>query len=126
MARGNRQGPDEMGPMTGRGLGYCNGYDSPGFTKGTPRGGGGFGFGRGYGCGNGRGFGRGFQGGAGRGFGNYGRGYRNSEFVQNPNYGVPQYSKEDEEKYLETEIKALKEQVSATEKRLSELKKKDE
>ncbi len=122
MARGNRQGPDEMGPMTGRGLGYCNGYDSPGFTKGVPRSGGGFGFGRGYG----RGFGRGFQGGAGRGFGNYGRGYRNSEFVQNPNYGVPQYSKEDEEKYLKTEIKALKEQISATEKRLSELKKKDE
>ncbi|MEA3500661.1 MAG: DUF5320 domain-containing protein [Candidatus Marinimicrobia bacterium] len=122
MARGNRQGPDEMGPMTGRGLGYCNGYDSPGFTKGAPRGGGGFGFGRGYGHGNGRGYGRGF----GRGFGNYGRGYENAGFMQNPNYGVPQYSKKDEEKFLESEIKALKEQVTVTEERLSELKKKDD
>ncbi len=118
MARGNRQGPDEMGPMTGRGLGYCNGYESPGFTKGAPRGGSGFGFGRGYG----RSYGRGY----GRGFGNYGRGFRNPEFVQNPNYTAPQYSKKDEEKFLESEIKTLKEQIKATEERLSELKKKDE
>ncbi|MEA1986436.1 MAG: DUF5320 domain-containing protein [Candidatus Marinimicrobia bacterium] len=120
MARGNRQGPNEMGPMTGRGLGYCNGYESPGFANGTPRGGGGFG--RGYGRGNGRGNGRGFE----RGFGNYGHGYRNGGFFPNPNYPTPQYSEKDEAKYLETEIKTLKEQVTATEKRLSELKKKDD
>jgi len=59
MPRGDRTGPDGLGPMTGRGLGYCAGYDSPGYTKGVPRGGGGFG----------RGFGRGFRGGFGRGFG---------------------------------------------------------
>jgi len=109
-----------MGPMTGRGLGYCNGYDSPGFTKGLPRGGqgGGFGFGRG----NGRAFGRNFGG----GFGNYGRGFRHSGFVENTNYATPQYSKADEENFLATEIKALKEQIAVTEKRLSELKKKDD
>jgi len=33
MPRGDRTGPDGMGQMTGRGLGYCAGYDSPGFTK---------------------------------------------------------------------------------------------
>lgn len=36
--------------MTGRGLGYCAGYDTPGFTKGVPRGGRG-GYGRGFGRG---------------------------------------------------------------------------
>ncbi|MDZ7822502.1 MAG: DUF5320 domain-containing protein [Candidatus Marinimicrobia bacterium] len=59
MPRGDRTGPDGYGPMTGRGLGYCNGYDSPGFTKGVPRGGAGYGRGMGYGRGGGFGFGRG-------------------------------------------------------------------
>lgn len=48
MPRGDGTGPAGAGPMTGRGLGYCAGYQSPGFTKGAPRGGGGFGRGRGY------------------------------------------------------------------------------
>jgi len=52
-----------MGPRTGRGLGYCSGFDSPGFVKGP---GWGFGWGRGWG----RGFGRGWRWrGGGRGFG---------------------------------------------------------
>jgi len=53
MPYGNRTGPEGKGPKTGRGLGYCGGYDSPGYTRGTPRG-------MGYGRGAGRGFGRGF------------------------------------------------------------------
>ncbi len=48
MPRGDRTGPDGRGPMTGRGLGYCAGFNSPGFTK--P------GFGRGRGMAWGRGF----------------------------------------------------------------------
>ncbi len=56
MPRGDRTGPMGQGPVTGRGLGYCSGYESPGFAKG-------FGMGRGFG--------------RGRGFGHYGfgRGY---------------------------------------------------
>ncbi|MCF7946089.1 MAG: DUF5320 domain-containing protein, partial [Spirochaetia bacterium] len=27
MPRGDRTGPDGMGPRTGRALGYCSGYD---------------------------------------------------------------------------------------------------
>lgn len=46
--------------MTGRGLGYCSDYDTPGYTKGP-------------GMGLGRGWGRGRGGMRGRGFG-YGRG----------------------------------------------------
>jgi len=109
MPRGDRRGPDGMGPMTGRGLGYCNGYDSPGFTKGTPRGGAGFG----------RGFGRGYGGGFGRGFRNQGFSYSPNY----PNYPVPQYSAKDEEKYLETEMDTLKNELKTIEARLSELKK---
>lgn len=52
MPRGDRTGPAGQGPRTGRGLGFCTGYSTPGYTKGRPRGGGGPGRGRG------RGFGR--------------------------------------------------------------------
>jgi len=35
MPRGDRRGPSGSGPKTGRGLGYCNGFDSPGYTRGV-------------------------------------------------------------------------------------------
>jgi uncharacterized protein DUF5320 len=72
MPRGNGTGPNGMGPMTGRGAGFCAGYVAPGsanFIGGR----GGMGFGRGRGMGMGRGFGRGVgqagAGQAGAGFG---------------------------------------------------------
>jgi hypothetical protein len=33
MPRGDRTGPDGMGPMTGRGLGFCAGFEMPGFMN---------------------------------------------------------------------------------------------
>ena len=76
MPAGNGTGPDGMGPMTGRALGYCAGYDRPGYMNDGFGRGGGRGFGRGFGRGGGRGFGRGFGRGGGRGFGRgFGRGY---------------------------------------------------
>ena len=45
MPFGDRSGPGGMGPMTGRGKGFCAGFDEPGFRD--------FGVGRG----RGRGFG---------------------------------------------------------------------
>ena len=54
MPRGDRTGPDGIGPMTGRGAGYCAGFNMPGFRNPGPR------FGRGFGRGMGRVFGRGF------------------------------------------------------------------
>lgn len=68
MPRGDRTGPDGAGAMTGRGAGFCNGYDTPGYANTTMAGqglrrGGGLGLGRGMRLG--RGFGRGL----GRGFG---------------------------------------------------------
>jgi hypothetical protein len=57
MPAGDGTGPMGMGPMTGRGAGFCAGYDAPGYANPIP----------------GRGFGRGFW---GRGWGGGGRGWR--------------------------------------------------
>ncbi len=64
MPRGDKNGPNGMGPMTGRGAGFCSGANSPGYMNiGVA---GGYGLGRGFhgagrGAGYGRGFGMGFQ-----------------------------------------------------------------
>jgi hypothetical protein len=94
--------------MTGRGVGYCAGYDRPGFANPI---GGRFGFGRGYGRGNGRGFG-------------YGRGYSGGGYVPNvPYYPPVDYAPnpQDEKAYLENEMNALKNEMEAIEKRLKEI-----
>jgi len=52
MPRGDKTGPNGQGMMTGRKMGYCAGYNVPGFMNGT-------GFGGGFGGGFGRGMGRG-------------------------------------------------------------------
>ena len=64
MPGGNGTGPSGMGPMTGRGAGFCAGFGTPGFSNAG--GGRGF-FGRGRGMGPGRGLG--FGGWAGTGYG---------------------------------------------------------
>jgi hypothetical protein len=53
MPRGDRTGPMGMGPMTGRGAGYCAGYDVPGYANPVP--------GRAFGPGRGGGRGHGFR-----------------------------------------------------------------
>ncbi len=60
MPGGDRTGPIGAGPMTGRGAGFCAGYDVPGYMNPA--------FGRGFGGGRGRGMGRGFGMGGGRGW----------------------------------------------------------
>ena len=49
MPRGDGTGPQGLGPMTGRGAGYCAGYNRPGYTNFSMRGRGFFGRGGGYG-----------------------------------------------------------------------------
>ena len=61
MPAGNGTGPAGMGPMTGRGAGYCAGYGVPGYANPVA----GQGLGRGFGRGFGMGFGRGRGGGGG-------------------------------------------------------------
>jgi len=80
MPRGDKRGPLGAGPMTGRGMGYCAGYDYPGFANPAWA----------------SGFGRGFRGG-------YGPGGRAP--YQAMSYGPPAgferpFSKDDEIRYL--------------------------
>ena len=50
MPQGDKTGPQGQGPMTGRAMGYCAGFNTPGFMNA------GFGRGMGRGFGRGRGF----------------------------------------------------------------------
>ncbi len=106
MPGGNKTGPDGQGPMTGRGLGYCAGYPTPGFANSF------FGRGRiGAGRAFGRGSGFGFRGGRSQ-FGNY---YPN----ENPPYQT--LSKKDEINILEVQAKNIKKELEQIQNRISEL-----
>lgn len=112
MPGGDRTGPLGQGPMTGRGLGFCSGNNTPGYS--TP------GFFRRFGRGFGRGFGRRFW---RRGQSYWGRGYYpnfQSDFYDNIN---PQAANEEEKIYLEQMIKGLEEEIKAIKERLQELSK---
>ncbi|MDD3998138.1 MAG: DUF5320 domain-containing protein [Sphaerochaetaceae bacterium] len=106
MPRGDRTGPDGYGPATGRGLGYCTGHLSPGFT-----------FGGGRGC--------------GRGFGGFGRGFRRGyPYPGNWGYNAvaayPPATGIDEARVLEDRAKAVEEELQAIKARLDELSSKGE
>ena len=109
MPRGDGTGPMGLGPMTGRGAGYCAGYPYPGFTN--P------GFGRGY-----------FGWGRGRGWRNW---YRATGIPRwgRAAYGLPaggeyayQPDQNEEKEILTEQLKALKEETTVIEKRLQDLK----
>ncbi len=107
MSRGDRRGPEGFGPMTGRGLGYCAGYDSPGFTKGMPRGGAGFGRGMGAGRGMGRGRGNAWQ--------------ANNPQPYYP--AAPAITKDQELEMLKSQAKELQTSQESTNKRIEDLEK---
>lgn len=97
MPRGDGTGPMGMGPLTGRGLGYCAGYARPGF------------FGFGYGMGRGRG--RGFRPmGFAAGYPGYGRYYRNSPPVTDFAYDEVADLKYREE-ILESQLNEIKQRL---------------
>ncbi|HDS03542.1 MAG TPA: hypothetical protein ENN72_07545 [Firmicutes bacterium] len=104
MPRGDRTGPNGVGPMTGRAAGFCGGNDRPGYAAG------GF-FGRGGGFG--RGFGRGFNRGWGfRPFSGYGAG---------PVY--PEYTPERETVDLKEEARLMENRLNEIKQRLADLEK---
>jgi hypothetical protein len=113
MPHGDRTGPMGQGSMTGKALGFCAGYDAPGYMKG-------FGGGMGRGFGFGRGMGRGMGYGRGRNFG-----WPFTGFFQ----GFPwtqRINKNDEIKLLKSQAESLKHTQKEIEKRLSELEKEEE
>ena len=110
MPRGDGTGPNGQGPMTGRGAGYCAGFNTQGYANPMPR--------RGMGFGRGRGFGNGF-------------GFRRSFASAQPVYQQPELTKEQETQILEQEAKAveeeqksLKQEMDAIKKRIEDLKSK--
>ncbi len=112
MPRGDRTGPMGQGSRAGRALGYCEGFDSPGFTKGV-----GGGMSRGFGHGRGLGMGRGRSFDWGRNFGGvYPGSFQGSPFMSS-------MSKEDEVKLLKSQADALSHSQKNIEKRLRELEK---
>lgn len=122
MPGGDRRGPSGNGPMTGRGMGFCAGYDRGGYDsnyqgRGLGRGGGGFGRG-------GAGFGRGSAGGFGSG-----RGFRNRFFNAAPAapYGGVDYrgtnelTPDREMDLLRSEAKAIEGELGFIQSRIKEL-----
>lgn len=111
MPLGDRTGPAGLGPMTGRGAGYCAGYSTPGYANPVP------GRGGGYGRGWGRGFGRGWGLGWRRGYpydANYG--------YADPYSAYPErISPEQEASMLAEQSKALEKELEAVKKRIKEL-----
>lgn len=107
MPRGDGRGPAGYGPRSGRGLGYCASFDSPGFTKPGP--------GRGRGFRNNFGPGNGMR----RGFN---RGNMNAQRRYSPNYNPQtEYSKNDEINELKNYAKDMKKELDAVINRIEEL-----
>jgi hypothetical protein len=121
MPAGDGTGPAGRGPMTGRGAGYCAGYDVPGYGNPWPR--------------IGLGWRRGWGGGWGRG-----RGWRHVYYATGlpgwvrsgyaPAWGGPPVgfgpygaapTREQETEYLRTQAEWLKEQLDAITSRIEEL-----
>jgi len=118
MPFGDRTGPQGLGPMTGRGAGYCAGYPAPGHMNPVP----GRGFGRGRGFGGGRGFGRGR--GRVRGFG-WDPSVWGGPYGSDPStYGLPyapSYGSEDEVTALKNQARYFEEALQETKKRIEEM-----
>ncbi len=97
MPRGDGTGPAGQGSMTGRGMGYCAGFNAPGFMN--------LGFGRGFG--------------RGRGFGWRARAVQPMPVQQVQPTVI---TEKQEKQFLEQELSALKEEMKEIEKRLKEIK----
>jgi hypothetical protein len=106
MPGGDRTGPMGMGPMTGRGAGFCGGYGAPGYASAGP----------GWGRGVGRGLGR------GRGWWAWPRPGRRAYFggPVGP-WGASEITREEELGYLRGQASALKDELDVITRRVSEL-----
>lgn len=111
MPWGDRTGPMGRGQMTGRGAGFCAGFDRPGYAN------------PGVGFGGGRGFGRGF----GRRFWSSGAAY---PYPAEPVRTVPvqygpgttyEYKKEDEIADLKADKEMIEREMKAINERIKEL-----
>lgn len=124
MPAGDGTGPMGQGPMTGRGAGYCSGFDAPGWANPMP--------GRGFGV-YGRGGAWGGRGGGWRhrnvfyatGVPGWARAGYGPAWGAPPAWGYGPYaeapSAEDETEFLRQQAEWLKQQLDAIGKRIEEL-----
>lgn len=118
MPRGDGTGPDGFGPMTGRGAGYCAGYDVPGYMN--PGVGG---RGRGWGRGGGRhlyGWGAGARARRGGFGGRWAPPYAYVPPVAPGAQSAPG-TREEEIAYLKDEAKGLEDALEHIQKRIQDL-----
>ena len=124
MPAGDGTGPMGMGPMTGRGAGYCAGYEAPGYANPWPRMGMGWGRGRGGGWGRGRGWRRGYHATGMPFWARHGYGYAPPVGYGTPAgyapYGAPP-TKEEEIAAMRTQAEWLKDNLEAITSRIEEL-----
>ncbi|MFZ5917305.1 MAG: DUF5320 domain-containing protein [Chloroflexota bacterium] len=106
MPAGDRTGPRGMGPMTGRGMGYCAGYAAPGFTNSEL----------------GLGWGRGWRGG-GRGWRHWYHATGRPAWARAWGFGpyAAPLTGEQESELLKSQAEALKRELDAISKRLNEI-----
>ena len=114
MPAGDGTGPRGMGPMTGRGAGYCAGYGAPGYVNAVS--------GRGFGMGRGRGWRHQYYATGMPGWARYGYA---------PAWGAPPVAAygpyaasptpEQEAEFLKAQAEGLKEQLDAISQRIAEL-----
>ncbi len=100
MPRGDRTGPAGSGMMTGKRVGYCAGFNVPGYMNSAVSG-------------------------RGVGFGGGGHGRRNMFYTTGipgwQRFGYPSVSPQDETESLKTQADWLKDQLDAINKRIEEL-----
>lgn len=118
MPRGDATGPMGMGPMTGRGAGYCAGFGVPGYVNNVG--------GRGFGMGFGRGAGFGGRGGRSGGFGFRNRFYPRIAQALETSGGIfaapyQSYDPEAEKQFLNNQVQFLQKEMDAIKQRLDEL-----
>lgn len=106
MPRGDKSGPNSEGPMTGRAMGYCAGFNYAGFENNQT-----FGCKRGFGYGRGRGFGR-------------GNGLNQRRFFTTPQEMINQ-NKEPSKKEILKELKANKARIEKAIKEIEQKKNKE-
>jgi hypothetical protein len=119
MPGGDRTGPMGLGPMTGRGAGYCAGLPTPGFMNPVP----GRGFGRSgrgsWGRGGGRGWRRQFYATGLPGWARAGRGHAPySPYWETP---PPALTREQEMEMLREQVAQFNETLDEIKQRLDEL-----
>jgi len=126
MPAGDGTGPRGMGPMTGRGAGYCAGSGAPGYANPMPVRGFGMGWSRGGGWGRGRGWRHMYYATGLPGWARYGYApaWGAPPAAAYGPYGAPP-TPEQETEFLKSQAEMLKEELEAISQRIAELEKKE-